>query len=153
MPTHKHERQHKEEDWDFILTTWFIRKGFLQGIVNNLHDALDEQQQRTPFQILEHLNDQWCPLDIKAKKALKDVYYTKWDGNEHLTAFKKHLNDNQRALVRSKVTIADKDKLQFYLEEMYDSNHFDKNEMLDCEQQITAIKTNYSLQNNTLRRW
>jgi hypothetical protein len=30
-------------------------------------------QNDTPFQILEHLNDHWCPLDVKAKKALKDA--------------------------------------------------------------------------------
>ncbi len=43
----------------------------------------------------EHLNDRWCSLDVKAKKALKDAYYTKWDGDEHLTAFGKHLDDDQ----------------------------------------------------------
>jgi hypothetical protein len=41
MPTHKHKR--KEEDWDLNHTAWFIRKGFLQGIVDNLRDALDKQ--------------------------------------------------------------------------------------------------------------
>jgi hypothetical protein len=49
--------------------------------------------------------------------VLKKEYYTKWDTDEHLTAFRKHLDDDQHALVRSDVTIADKDKLQFYLEE------------------------------------
>jgi hypothetical protein len=80
MPPHKHK--HKEEDWDLIRTAWFIRKGFLQGIVNNLRDTLNEQYYSqlkhcltayhnvTPFQILEHLNDCWCPLNVKAKKAL-----------------------------------------------------------------------------------
>ena len=38
-----HKRKRKEEDWDLIRTSWFIRKGFLRGIVDNLHDALDEQ--------------------------------------------------------------------------------------------------------------
>jgi hypothetical protein len=79
----------------------------------------------------------------KAKKALKDAYYTKWDGDEHLTAFGKRLDDDQRALVRSDVTIADEVKLQFYLEQMYDSNHFEKSEMLDWEKKPTIIKTNY----------
>jgi hypothetical protein len=140
-------------DWDLIHTAWFIRKGFLQGINNNLHDALNKQYYSllkhrlttyhniTPFQILEHLNNRWCPLDVKAKKALKDTYYTKLDGDKHLTAFGKQLNDNQCMLVCSNVTIVDKDKLQFYLEEMYGSNHFDKNKMLDREQQATAFKT------------
>ncbi len=62
--------------------------------------------------------------------------------------FGKHLNGNQRALVRSNVTVADKDKLQFYLEQMYDSNHFDKNEMLTWEKQPTATKTDYDATKN-----
>ena len=150
-----HERKRKEEDWDLVRTSWFIRKGFLRGIVDNQRDALDEQyyaqlkhrltayRNVTPFQILEHLNDRWCPLDVKAKKALKDAYYTKWDGEEHLTAFGKRLDDDQRALVRSDVTIADEDKLQFYLEQMYDSNQFEKSEMLDWEKKPSVTKTDY----------
>jgi hypothetical protein len=50
-------------------TTWFIRKGILKGIVDNLPNALGKQyycqlkhcltayRNITPFQILEHLND------------------------------------------------------------------------------------------------
>jgi hypothetical protein len=72
----------------------------------------------------------------------------KWDSNEHLTAFGKRLDEDQRALVRSDVTNADKDKLQFYLEQMYDSNQFDKKEMLAWEKQPTATKTNYDAAKN-----
>jgi hypothetical protein len=42
------------------------------------------------------------------------------------------------------ITIADDDKLQFYLEEIYDSNHFDKQEMLTWEQQPVATKTDHN---------
>ena len=64
-----HECKCQEEEWDLIRTLWFIRKGFLWGILNNLRDALDEQyyaqlkhrltayQNITPFQLLNHLND------------------------------------------------------------------------------------------------
>jgi hypothetical protein len=38
-----HEQKRKEEGWDLICTSWFIRKGFLRGIVDNLRDALNEQ--------------------------------------------------------------------------------------------------------------
>jgi hypothetical protein len=38
-----HKRKRKEEEWDLVRTSWFIRKGFLRGIANNLRDALDEQ--------------------------------------------------------------------------------------------------------------
>jgi hypothetical protein len=146
-----YKRKRKEEDWDLIHTSWFIWKGFLRGIVNNLRDALGKQYYLqlkhclmaycnvTPFQILKHLNDRWCPLDVKAKKALRGTYYTKWDGDEHHTAFGKCLDNKQKALVCSEGTIADEEKLvQFYLEEMYDSNHFDKNKMLDWKKEVNG---------------
>ena len=65
----------------------------------------------TPHQILKHLNNQLCPLDVQAKKVLKKEYYTKWDSSKHLAAFGKHLNNDQRALVHSDVTIANNNKL------------------------------------------
>jgi hypothetical protein len=82
-------------------------------------------------------------LTSRQNKALKDAYYTKWDGNKHPTAFGKHLEDNQQAVIRSDITIADEDKLQFYLEQMYNSNHFNKNNMLEWEKHPNATKTNY----------
>jgi hypothetical protein len=152
-----HERKRKEEDWELGRTSWYIRKGFLKGVVHNLCDAIDEQyysqlrhrltayRNITPYQILEHLNDRWCPLNVQAKKALKQAYYTKWDSDKHLTTFGKQLDDDQQALIRSDVTIADDDKLQFYLEEIYGSNHFDKQEMLTWEQQPQNTKTDFDL--------
>ncbi len=101
------------------------KKGFLWGIVNNLRNAFDKQYYSqlkhrltaycniTPFKILKNLNVRWCPLNVKAKKAPKDTYCIKWDGDKHLTAFRKRLDDDQKALVHSNATIADKDKLQF----------------------------------------
>ncbi len=123
-PTHKRKRC--EEEWELVRTSWLIRKGFLRGVVDNLRDALNEQYYSqlkhrltaycniTLFQILNHLNNRWCPLDVQAKKELKKKYYSKWDADKHLTAFGKRLDDNQRSLVRSDVTIADNNKLKFY---------------------------------------
>ncbi len=106
----------------------------------------------TPYQILEHLNNRWCPLDAKAKKELKKAYYTKWDhAVKHLTAFGKHLDDDQCSLVRSDVTIADDDKLQFYLEEIYDSNRFNKQEMLTWEREPATTKTDFDLAKTAFR--
>ena len=52
------------------------------------------------YQILEHLNNRWCPLDVKAKKELKTAYYTKWDhAVKHLMAFGKCLDNNHCSLV------------------------------------------------------
>jgi hypothetical protein len=136
-------------------TAWFIRKGFLNGIVDNLRDALEKQNycqlkhclaaycNITPFQILEHLNNWWCPLAVQAKKELWKAYYSKWYSNEHIIAFGKCLNNNQKALIRLEVTIPDDNKLQFYLKEIYDSNKFDEQYMLTWEQSSAIIKTNF----------
>jgi hypothetical protein len=109
-PTHTQKRT--EEEWELVRTSWYIQKGFLKGVIDNFWNALYEQyysqlrhrltayRNISPFQILEHLNNRWCPLDVKAKKELKAAYYTKWDHTkEHLTAFGKRLNDDQHTLI------------------------------------------------------
>ena len=155
--TTTHTQKRKEEEWERLHTCWYIRKGFLKDVTVNLCDAIDEQfysqlkhchtayRNTTPFQILEHLNLTWCPLDVQAKKKLNDAYFAQWDHHEHLTAFRKRLDDNQTALIRSDITISDKVKLQFYLKQMYDSNMFDKAKMMEWEQQPINIKTDYDI--------
>jgi hypothetical protein len=63
----------------------------------------------------------------------QQAYYHPRDPNEHLTKFGMPLTDKQANLVRSDVTITDNDKLQFYLEQMYESNTFNKMEMMTWE--------------------
>ncbi len=67
--TLKHECKQKEVEWDLVRRAWFICKGFLQGVLDNLCDTLNEQcysqlkhcltayRNITPYQILKHLND------------------------------------------------------------------------------------------------
>jgi hypothetical protein len=38
-----HTWKRMEEEWELVRTSWYIRKGFLKGVVDNLWDALDEQ--------------------------------------------------------------------------------------------------------------
>jgi hypothetical protein len=76
-----HERKWKEVEWDLILTAWFICKGFLQGVVNNQHNALDKQyysqlkhrltayRNITPHQILEHPRTNGAPLTFKQRRC------------------------------------------------------------------------------------
>ena len=64
--TPTHTRKPIEEEWELVQFLWFIRKGFLRGVIENLRDALDEQyyaqlkhrlmayRNIIPFQILEH---------------------------------------------------------------------------------------------------
>jgi hypothetical protein len=58
-------------------------------------------------------------------------------------AFGKRLNDNQMRIERFVITISDKDKLQFYLQKMYASNHFDNKELTEWENKIIAFKDDF----------
>jgi hypothetical protein len=154
--TATYTRKQMEEEWDCTHKTWTICKGFLWGVAVNFRDALDETwysqlksvhtayRNTSPIQILEHLNSQWCPLDVHAKKNLCIAYYAEWDGEQHLTAFGKRLDNNQVRIKRFGITISNEDKLQFYLKQMYASNHFDKKEMTEWENKPEAIKHNFN---------
>jgi hypothetical protein len=153
--TAMHIRKCMEQEWECTCKTWGIQKGFLRGVTANFHEALDKNWysklksvhtaycNTTPIQILDHLNSQWCPLDIHAKKNLRMAYYADWDGEQHLTAFGKCLNGNQVRIKRYGITISNEDKLQFYLEQMYASNHFNKKEMTEWENKPKVIKDSF----------
>jgi hypothetical protein len=82
-----HTRKRMEQEWDRTRETWALRKGFLRGIAANYQDTLDKNwysqlksihtayRNTTPIQILDHLNTRWCPLEVHAKKNLKQAYY------------------------------------------------------------------------------
>jgi hypothetical protein len=159
VATPTHTQKCLEEEWERTQTCYYIWKGFLKGVTVNMRDALDKQfylqlkhchlayHNITPFQLLELLNTIWCFLNVQSKKKLKDAYcFAKWDSHEHLTTFGKRLDNNQNALIWSDITISDKDKLQFYLEQIYDydSNLFDKAKMMEWESKPTPIKSNYN---------
>ena len=96
-----------EQEWERKCEMWAIRKGFLHGVAANMREALDKNwysqlkhlhttyRNVQPIQILNHLNTQWCPLDMHAKKIIKAEYWTKWDGDMHLTAFVNDLMMNK----------------------------------------------------------
>jgi hypothetical protein len=122
----------------------------------NMRDALDEQyysqlkhintayRNTTPIQILEHLDTRWCPLDVRARKLLKAEFHADWDSTVmHLTAFGMKLDKEQARIDRLGVVISDEDKLQFYMEQIYASNCFDKKEMVDWENKPVNVKDDY----------
>jgi hypothetical protein len=154
--TATHTRKRMEEEWDKKRTLWFIQKGFLCGVTMNMRNALDEQyysqlknintayRNTTPVQILEHQDTRWCPLDIKARKLLKAEFHTNWDSTVmHITAFGMKLDKEQVRIIRLGVVISDEDKLQFYMEQIYASNCFDKKEMVDWENKPVNVKDDY----------
>jgi hypothetical protein len=145
-----------EQEWERTRKMWKIRKVFLWGVAANFRDTLNKSwysqfksvhtayRNTTPIQILEHLNSQWCPLDIHAKKNPPIAYYAEWDGEQNLTAFGKRLDDNRVCIKQFGIIISDEDNLQFYLKQMYASNHFDKKEMTEWENKPEATKNDFN---------
>ncbi len=68
-----------------------------------------------------------------------------WDGDLHLTAFRKRLDNEQIRIERFGITISDKDKLQFYIEQMYACNQFDQTQMTTWENKWGAIKNDWTM--------
>jgi hypothetical protein len=123
----------------------------------NMRDALDKQyylqlkhintayHNTTPIQILQHLDTRWCPLDIRARKLLKGDFFADWDSTVmHLTAFGMKLEKEQVRIDRLGFVISNKDKLQFYMEQIYASNCFDKKEKVHWENKPINIKDDYN---------
>ncbi len=71
---------------------------------------------------------------------LKAGYWAKWDGELHITAFGKHLDDEQVYIKHFGITKSNEDKLQFYLEQMYSSNQFDQTQMTMWENKPDVVK-------------
>jgi hypothetical protein len=72
------------------------------------------------------------------------AYYKEWDSKIHLTAFGTHLDNNQVRTERFRITISDKDKLQFYLKKMYALNHLDKKEITEGGNKTVTIKDDFN---------
>ncbi len=62
----------------------------------------------------------------------------------HLTAFGMKLDKEQVRIDRQFVIISNEDKLQFYMEQIYASNCFNKKEMVDWENKPIHIKDDYN---------
>ena len=61
----------------------------------------------------------------------------------HITAFGIKLDKEQKQLEVLGIMIINKDKLQFYIEQIYALNMFNKKEMVDWENKPILIKDNY----------
>ncbi len=123
----------------------------------NMCNTLDEQcylqlkhintayRNTTPIEILEHLDKQWCPLDVWAQKLLKADFFVNWNSTVvHLTAFGMKLDKEEACIDRLRVVISNEDKLQFYMEQIYAPDCFNKKEMVDRENKPINIKDDYN---------
>ena len=134
---------------------WHTRRGALRGLSENVRDALDEKYYlhlKKPIiayknvelrEYITHLDSKWCKLDTRVVKKMKEHYYRGWEVHidEHIEEFVKRLNEEQKSLVRDQVKVTDDDKLQHFMEEMYDCNIFDRRDYKEWEDKADPDKT------------
>jgi hypothetical protein len=62
----------------------------------------------------------------------------------HITSFRLTLDKEQKRLELHGIFISNKDKIQFYMEQIYASSMFNKKEMVDWENKPILIKDDYN---------
>ena len=118
-----------------------IIQGFIKGTRDNIKDALDLEYYEdlehvehgydnvTPLDFITHLETEHCPCDKQAVKECRDHYFRGWQRNngaktENLIKFAKRLDEEQAALQRNGIIIANEEKKQHYLLQCYKSGVF-----------------------------
>ena len=133
---------------------WYVRKGTIRGIADNIRDALDPtyyqqlKNKRLKYKNLsvqdyfQHLDTHWGKITIEMEIKLKQEYYEVWDhGRIHITDFKERLDKDQEELQEDKIIISDHDKLVFYVQQMYRSGLFERATMEKWKDQKEEKKT------------
>ena len=78
-----------------------------------------------------HLNDTWCKIDTKKVKKMLTTFNESWDQCMHITKFAKNLEKDQTYLQTTGIVISEASKLQFYTDQMIDSEMFDKQDIVN----------------------
>ena len=63
-------------------------------------------------------------MDTATVKWTNEEYYEPWNQIDHITYFRIRLDKEQEHHTNNKIAIFDKDKLQFYINQMYASRIF-----------------------------
>ena len=137
------------------LEGWYTRVGALRAMGDNIRDALDEKYYLSLKQpiiaykkvavraYLKLLDDKWCKLDTRVIKKMKEHYLRGWelDNDEHIEEFIKRLNEEQESLIRDSILFSNEDKLQHFLEQMYECGVFERRDYKEWEDKPDNQKT------------
>ena len=108
-------------------------------------EAQDPQVQECPSQEVPRTPKQkMCRLNTKTIKKMKEDYYIDWSQIKHITDFRVELDRGQEELLKDNIKISDEDKLQHYLEQIYDTGLFAKGTMNNYEDLDKANRHNAS---------
>jgi hypothetical protein len=83
--------------------------------------------------MITHLRDEWCIVTTGEKKSGKALFYEPWNQVDHITTYYRRLDEEQKKLKKMSITLNESEKVQQFVEQMYDSDMFDEKEMLEWE--------------------
>ena len=84
-----------------------------------------------PRDFITHLESKWVFLDEMQKQQLKDEYVKGWATDEHISAFARRLNEDQKKLASDRIIISDVNKNQHFMNEIWKSDMFNKTTMTE----------------------
>ena len=87
----------------------------------------------TIHSMFQHLRDEWCIVTTGEKKSGKAMFYEPWNQVDHITTYHRRLDEEQKKLKKMNITLNESEKVQQFVEQMYDSDMFDEKEMLEWE--------------------
>ena len=134
------DRREARANLDIQRRDYAVVQGFIRGYQENILNAVESRL----YQDLEHIrfgfDNVWpkafldeikthCPLDVQSIKEAKQHFARPWDRHnklqpETIKRFGLRLTQEQDSLHRDGVTISNKDKLEHYLLEIYQSRAF-----------------------------
>ena len=72
---------------------------------------------------------------------MNTVYYKIWNKYDHIKVFGKRINDEKSNLTDVNILFTEENKLQFYIDQIYDINMFDKEDITEWEKKKKSEKT------------
>ena len=78
-------------------------------------------------------------MDTKMVTKMTAAFYEPWDQVIHIWKLTKQLDKQQAYLKTTGIKILDKNKQQFYTEQMIDSSRLDKRDIIEWEDRTKAI--------------
>ena len=142
-------------DHNLLLRDWAVVCGFVSGIGKLIRAALDYDYISAldhvetgfidvfPFQYLNHLATEWCPLDHTAITQVETYFKRGWDraNNERITKFAERLDQEQAQFDRDSVTIDDAVKFRHYMAEIYKSGAFSHEKIKEWVARAANLQT------------
>ena len=91
--------------------------------------------------ILSHIKTTWCKVTTQEKKQAKAQLKEPWDQVMHIKTYARRLNKDQALSIEVGVGCGNTEKVQIFVEQMYECAMFNERELIEWEDEPDADKT------------